>query len=82
MSGIIELNKSHAYRKRQCGYRVQVARVLIRNKYRFIKFRWSEDEFCYYVESILDNLLAKHDYNLELVIDMLRQDKGNKECST
>lgn len=64
--------KQHARQKRDLGHRIQVLRVLVRNYYRERRFKMTELDFINHCEAVLDNMLAKYDYDLESIIDKWR----------
>lgn len=64
--------KSHRDTKRELGHRVQILRVLIRRYYAEKRKKFSEDNFSKNCEAVLDNVLSRYDYQLELLIDKWR----------
>ena len=69
---VIAKEKSHAKRKIELGHRVQVLRVLIRKYYGDKKLQYTEDDFSKHCEAVLDNMLSRFDYDLEMIIDSWR----------
>jgi hypothetical protein len=70
------VNKLDHYHKRQkeaLGTRVQVLRVLVHRCYDDRRDSISQFEFGNSCEGVLDNMLAKHEYKLEFVIDKFRE---------
>lgn len=64
--------KEHRRKKSVMRGRLQVLRVLLRNYYSEKKLKYTEYDFIRHCEAVLDNMLAKYDYNVELIIDMWR----------
>ena len=69
---VIIKEKEHRQKKSDTRGRVQVLRVFIRNYYNEKKLKYTEYDFIRHCEAVLDNMLAKYDYNIELIIDMWR----------
>jgi hypothetical protein len=67
-----ERGKERSKRKLALGCRVQILRVLIRNKFKDHRDTLTESEYWERVEKYLDGVLIKFDYNLEEAIDHYR----------
>lgn len=70
---IIDRDNGHMRKKAKLGHRVQVLRVLIINYYRNRRYEYNEDDFMKHCEAVLDNTLARFNYNLEAIIDKWRE---------
>lgn len=72
IEGVIFKEKQHRKMKGDLSGRVQILRVLIRNYYDERRLKYTEYDFIRHCEAVLDNMLAKYQYNLEVIIDMWR----------
>lgn len=73
MEWVKDRQSSHKVMKKELGPRVQVLRVLVANKFKDRLKDFNDFEFGARVEKYLDNLLAKYGYQLEFIIDKLRE---------
>ncbi len=68
-----QMVKFHAQQKRELGGRVQVCRILIQRYYESKRLEYaSEDDYIKSCEAVLDNVLVRYEYNIELIIDKWR----------
>lgn len=68
-----ELEKSHKFMKKELGGRVQVTRILIQRYYESKILEYPNyDDYIKNCEAVLDNLLVRYEYNIELIIDKWR----------
>lgn len=70
---VVLKEKYHRNRKGVLGGRVQVLRVLIRNYYRDKRLKYTEYDFIRHCEAVLDNVLARYEYDIERIIDGWRK---------
>lgn len=65
-----ERSRSHYKKKKELGGRVQVCRILIQRYYNIRRDEFaSEDDYIKSCEAVLDNVLVRYEYNIELIID-------------
>jgi hypothetical protein len=69
---VVAMEKSHSRKKEALGHRVQVLRVLIRNYYKEKQLSFLEGDFVNHCEAVLDNMLSRFSYDLEMIIDSWR----------
>ena len=79
---VIDMEKTFTEKKRNLGGRVQVLRVVVRQFYKKYRPNMQEWNFSKQCERVLDNMLAKYDFDVEQVIDQFRlrisdEDKGS-----
>lgn len=66
--------KFHAQQKKELGGRVQVCRILIQKYYTIKRLEYgSEDDYIKSCEAVLDNVLVRYNYDIELIIDKWRE---------
>jgi hypothetical protein len=65
----LSIEKGHAIKKEACGHRLQILRVLIIRHHFKKRESMNEWDFLKRCEKYLDNLLAKNDYQLEILIN-------------
>ncbi len=71
---LFETQEKHRLRqKRDLGARVQILRVLVQRYYSEKRNLYKESDYQKHCEAVMDNMLAKHKYNLEYLIDNFRK---------
>lgn len=73
LADVIELDRTHYKAKNKLGDRVQILRKLIKRYYEPKKSKYSDHDFFAHCEAVLDNVLYRHKYDLEWIIDEWRK---------
>ena len=65
-----EMEKAHKLKKLELSGRVQVSRVLVQRYYDIKRAEYcNEDDYIKNCEAVLDNLLVRYEYNIDLIIE-------------
>jgi hypothetical protein len=65
---VVSCEKMHKSKKGVIAGRVQVLRVLIIQYYKDKRYKYTEYDFLRHCEAVLDNTLAKYEYDIEHLI--------------